>query len=295
VIVNPAAGRRRRPFLEAVLGAVRARGVALTVRETAAPGHAETLARAAVAEQFDAILAAGGDGTVNEVINGLAGSAQVFGIVPLGTANVLAAEIGLACTPEAIAHTIAGGTPRPVYFARAGGRVFALMAGAGLDARVVAGVDLKLKRRVGKLAYVWQALLELIRYRPTLYEVALGGGARHRAAGVIVAKGHYYGGRFVCAPQARLGEPVLQVCLFQKPGRLSAMRYALALASGRLCRLPESDYRIVPARALTISGPPGERMQLDGDVGVAMPAAIEVIEEPFLLLTPPGPAGEGKE
>lgn len=287
VIMNPAAGRRRRAFFEAVLREVRAGGAGVTVRETTGPGHAELLARDAIPEHFDVIVAAGGDGTINEVINGLTGTPQVFAILPLGTANVLAAEIGLAADAAAVARVIASGQPRPVHFARAGGRVFALMAGAGLDARIVAGVDLGLKRRLGKLAYAWQALREIFTYRPMLYEIELE-GQRLRAAGVVVAKGHFYGGRFVCAPQACLAEPRLHVCLFIKPGRLNAARYALALVLGRLGRMSERDYRVLPALTLRISGASsGERMQIDGDVGVLLPASLAVIEEPFLLLAPP--------
>ena len=221
------------------------------------------------------------------MINGIAGSAQVFAILPLGTANVLAAEIGLAVgDAAAVARTIAEGQARPVYFALAGGRVFALMAGAGLDARIVAGVNLQLKQRLGKLAYAWQALREIIHYRPVLYDVIMD-GEHCRAAAVIAAKGHFYGGRYVCAPEACLEHPMLQVCLMLRPGRLHAVHYALGLILGRLHRMSARDIRIVPARALKIAGPEGEILQMDGDIGVRLPAALEVIEEPFLLLAPP--------
>lgn len=285
VIVNPAAGQRRRPYFEATLRALRELGVAVIIRATTGPGSAEVLARNALDEHFDVIVAAGGDGTIAEVVNGIAGAPQPFAILPLGTANVMAAEIGLGSSPEAVARVIAAGAPRAVYFALAGGRIFTLMAGAGIDARIVGGVNLALKRKVGKLAYAWQTLHEIANYRPTLYEVTIN-GETHRAAGVVVANGHFYGGRYVCAPEARLDQPLLHVCLFMRPGRLHALRYSLGLISGRLCRMPECDYRILPTRSLHLAGPAEERMQLDGDVGVRLPAAIEVIEEPFYLVCP---------
>lgn len=285
VIINPAAGQRRRPFFEAALHELRALGVAVIIRATTGPGSAEVLARNALDEHFDVIVAAGGDGTIAEVVNGIAGAPQPFAILPLGTANVMAAEIGLDCAPAGVARVIASGAPRAVHFALAGGRIFTLMAGAGIDARIVGGVNLALKRKIGKLAYAWQTLHEIANYKPGLYEVTID-GETHRAAGVVVANGHFYGGRYVCAPEARLDQPLLHVCLFMRPGRLHAMRYSLGLVRGRLCQMAECDYRILPARALHLAGPAGERMQLDGDVGVRLPASIETIEEPFYLLCP---------
>lgn len=285
IIMNPAAGRRRRAYYEAVLRELRALDVKLAIHETTGPGHAETLARLALAERFDVIVAAGGDGTINEVVNGLAGSGRPFAILPLGTANVMANEIGLDTHPASVARVIARGAPRPVYFGRAGGRVFLLMAGVGLDARIVARVSLALKRRVGKLAYAWQTVYELARYRPALFDVAID-GVTHHAAAVVIAKGHFYGGRFICAPQACLERPELHVCLFLKPGRVHAVHYALALLTGRLGRLPEADYRIITTRRLELSGPDGEPTQIDGDIGVPLPATLEVIDEPFMLLQP---------
>src|SRR5689334_19804350 len=93
VIFNPAAGRKRRPALNRVVAAIRAQGCGVTLLETAAPGDAELIARAASPQDFDVVAAAGGDGTINEIVNGLRGQALALGIIPLGTANVLADEI----------------------------------------------------------------------------------------------------------------------------------------------------------------------------------------------------------
>lgn len=283
IIVNPTAGQRRQKRFQIILRHLRDLGVSFTVRETRARGDAETLAREALAERFDVLVAAGGDGTINEVINGIAGSGQPLALLPLGTANVLAVELGLNLAPEAVARVIARGQPEPVYFGRTNGRHFALMAGVGLDARIVAGVSLRLKRRIGKLAYVLQTAWQLLHYRPDMYEILLD-GARHRAASVIVTKGRFYGGRFICAPEARLADPRLHVCLFERPGRWNALRYALALATGRLGRL--SDYKVIPATALTVSGPVGDPVQIDGDPAAQLPISIEIDERPFFLIHP---------
>ena len=298
VIYNPAAGQRCRRRFEAVLAALRARGCRLDLRQTAAPGDAEALARAADPGAADVIVAAGGDGTVNEVVNGLAapggpggaqGGSLPLALLPLGTANVLAAEIGLAPDPAALARTIAQGPARPVALGQANGRLFSVMLGVGFDAQVVDGVDQGLKRRVGKGAYLWEAARLLRRFDFPEYRVSLD-GASHSAASVIVANGHFYGGHFVCAPEARLEEPLFQVCLFTRPGAWNALRYAAALGLGRLGRLP--DYRVLPGREVRIEGPEGDPAQGDGDIIARLPVSARVLPEALKIVMPPDAATE---
>lgn len=288
IIFNPTAGRRGRRRFEATLAALRNFGCDVELRETDGPGHAEKLARTATPEAGDVLVAAGGDGTINEVVNGLVGrdgpaGALPLGIIPLGTANVLAAEIGLGGEPGRVARTLAEGSIRPVSVGRAGDRVFTMMAGAGFDAHVVAGVSAALKRRIGKGAYVWESARQLWRFGFPDYRVTLDGVERH-AASVIVAKGRYYGGRFVCAPEARLQDPGFQVCLFEGRGAWNAVRYALALGFGRLAKLP--DVAVVPAREVRIDGPRGDPVQGDGDVLGHLPITIRVLPDVLRLAMP---------
>jgi len=286
IIFNPAAGWRRRRRLAPVLAHLRAHGCALVLRETGAPGDAERFAAEVDPEAFDLVVVAGGDGTVNEAINGLARSNLPLAVIPLGTANVLAAEIGLRTDPASIAQCVALGEARPIALGAANGRRFILMAGAGFDANVVAGVSVPTKRWLGKGAYVLSTLRQLLVYAFPGYEVRTD-NTIHRAASVIVANARYYGGRFVCAPEARLESATLQVCLFERGGRLAAIGYALALFTGRLPRL--SSYRVVAARRVEIRGRPGEPLQGDGDVIGQLPAAIEVLPAALELVYPPRP------
>jgi YegS/Rv2252/BmrU family lipid kinase len=287
IIFNPAAGWRRRRRLAPVLAHLRAHGCALVLRETAAAGDAERFAAEADPAAFDLVVVAGGDGTVNEAINGLAASGLPLAVIPLGTANVLAAEIGLRTDPASIARCVALGEPRPIALGAANGRRFILMAGAGFDAHVVAGVSLPMKRWLGKGAYVLSALRQLLIYTLPGYEVRTD-NAVWQAASVIVANARYYGGRFVCAPGASLESATLQVGLFERGGRRAAIGYALALMTGRLPRL--SSYRLVEARQVEIRGRPGEPLQGDGDVIGRLPAAIEVLPAALELVHPPRPA-----
>jgi diacylglycerol kinase (ATP) len=289
VVFNPTAGGRRRARLDQTLKLLRDSGCEVAVRATAARGDAETIARAFGGQPRaqDLLVIAGGDGTINEAVNGLLSGggddASPLALVPLGTANVLANEIGLAVAPATVARTIASGAAVRAYVGVANGRCFTAIAGAGFDAHVVANVSLRLKRLLGKGAYVLESLRQLWRFPFPRYRVTVDGQS-YEAASVIVAKGHFYAGRYVCAPEARLDEPEFHVCLFERGGRWNAVRYALALALGRLPRLP--DFRILRGRAVTIDGPAGDPLQGDGDIITRLPVRIEIAPQPLRLIVP---------
>lgn len=296
LIVNPIAGRRRRGLVEAVARLVRAEGWTVDVVETAAAGDARRIALECDAACYAAIAVAGGDGTINEVVNGLAargGEAPPVAIIPLGTANVLAQELGLGFSAAAIAATIMAGRAlamRPGA-ARMNGtaRHFSLMAGAGFDAHVVAGVSAPLKRRWGKLAYVWRSIVEASRYRPVRYLVEID-GRRFEAASVIVTRGRLYAGPYVVAPLATLAEATLHVCLFERWGRWQPLRFGAALVLGRLPRM--SGYRVVAGHDVRISvhsdGGTQRRqpVQIDGDDALTLPVSIGLARGAVRMLQP---------
>jgi diacylglycerol kinase (ATP) len=284
LIVNPTAGRRRRGLVDAVAVRVRREGWTVDVVETTAAGDARRLAATCDARRYGVIAVAGGDGTINEVINGLAGrddDTPAIGIVPLGTANVLAHELGLGFSAAAVARTMVAGRALLVQPGEAvngaGARCFSLMAGAGFDAKVVAGVSAPLKRRLGRAAYVWRSLVEARRYRPVRYDVEID-GVRHEASSVIVTRSRHYAGPYVVAPMAALGDPLLHVCLFERWGRSHTFRYGLALLLGRLPRM--AGYRVVTGRAVRVSvlSDAGELreqpVQIDGDNALTLPVSI---------------------
>lgn len=289
VIHNPTAGGwlRRRRFAR-VIAALGELGCRVTVRRTEARGDAERFARDARQDAFDLVVAAGGDGTINEVVNGLIGSGLPLGVIPLGTANVFAAEVGLPLTPRAVAATLARGAPVPVHVGRVNGRVFSLMAGAGFDALVVEGVDARLKRLCGKCAYVHESLACMVAWRARRYVVTVD-GRRTEAASVVIANGRYYAGRYVLAPAASLSAASFQVVLFRSGGRWAVIRYGLALLLNRIPRL--SDVTIVEGSTVEVVGPAGEPVQGDGDVIARLPLRIAPAEEPlFVVGAPQAPA-----
>lgn len=287
VIFNPTAGWRRRRRLDATLRLLEAGGLPCRLAQTSARGDAERLARrAAEAEAPPAlVIAAGGDGTINEVANGLiAGTAPPpLAILPLGTANVLAAEIGLAATAEAVAAAILGGRRLDIPVARANGRAFLLMAGAGFDAHVVEGVRPGVKRLLGKGAYVLETGRQMLRFGFPRYRVIVDGEA-HDAASVIVARGRFYGGHHLAAPAARLDADGFQICLFETGGRLAVLRYGAALLLGTLPGA--AGYRIVGGRRIRIDGPPGDPVQADGDIIARLPVEIALAPRRLGLVVP---------
>ncbi|MBO6559735.1 MAG: YegS/Rv2252/BmrU family lipid kinase, partial [Nisaea sp.] len=271
-----------------------ARGVQVTTLQTGARGDAEAFARHArqhslmlTEEAPDAVVAAGGDGTINEVVNGMSGGDLPLAILPLGTANVLAAEIGLEVRAEVIAETIWRGPAIQARLGDVNGHRFTLMAGVGLDADVVASVDTRVKAWLGKGAYVLTTLHQLATYQRHYYRVAID-GETYRAASVVVAKAHYYGGTFVCAPDARLDEDMLHVCLFERAGRWNAIRYAANMMAGRLPKA--AGYRIVQTRSVSIwaeeGAYSGDPVQADGDIVTNLPASISLPSAPLMLVVP---------
>ncbi|MEQ8319387.1 MAG: diacylglycerol kinase family lipid kinase [Rhodospirillales bacterium] len=283
VIHNPTAGWRRRRRFERILSALIAEGVDVDVRPTTKRGDAEAFAMSADPEKLDAIAVAGGDGTINEVVNGLGDKKLALAVIPLGTANVLAHEIGLGGTPREIARTIATGRAQPISVGIVNGRRFVMMAGFGFDAHVVAQVKPAVKKFLGKTAYVLSTLKTLASFRFPRYRVIVDGES-FDVASAVIANGHFYGGTFVCAPDARLQDPSLHVVLFMKPGVLRTMRYAVWLALGRLTKLP--DVKIVPATDITVERVDAEPVQGDGDILASLPARITLAPAALALLMP---------
>ncbi len=297
LILNPTAGRRRPGLANAVVRHVRQEGWTVDVVQTEAAGDARRLAATCDSRRYGVIAVAGGDGTINEVINGLAGRADdapAVGIVPLGTANVLAHELGLGFSAAAIARTMIAGRellvqPGAAANGSGGARCFSLMAGAGFDAKVVAGVSARLKRRWGRAAYVWRSLVEARRYRPVRYRVEID-GVCHEASSVIVTRSRHYAGPYVVAPDATLGQALLHVCLFERWGRSHTFRFGLALLLGRLPHA--GGYRVVTGHEVRISvlSDAGERrvqpVQIDGDNALTLPVSIGLSPGAVRLLQP---------
>lgn len=283
IIHNPAAGWLRQVRFAKVKVELKLLGCEITVKTTTRRGDAEAFARSADPIKVDAIVAAGGDGTVSEIASGMLGRNLPLGIIPLGTANVLAAEIGLSHCPRAIATVIAAGATRRCHIGLANGHLFMMMAGIGFDAHVVKYVSQALKKTIGKGAYVWATIQQLLRHASDEYQVTLE-GRTISAASIVVGKGRFYGGRYTCTPDARLEEPSFQVCLFNSGGTWATLRYIVGLLRGKISGM--ANVTIIETDRLRIDGRPGESVQGDGDIITDLPLDVCIAPETLDLLVP---------
>lgn len=286
VIVNPVSGRRAPARAGGVIEALRTRGCVVEMRQTRAPGDAEAWARDAAARgDFDIIAAAGGDGTANEVVNGIGEAPVALGIIPVGTANVMALELGLPFAPEAVAQVLAAGRARALWPGLANDRRFLAMASAGFDGHILHGVTPALKAYTGKAAYVLSGLACWARRQVGDLRVHVGGQTR-RASWAVITNSRRYAGRFVLAPEANVFQPGFQVVLFPGSSRADLMRYALALVAGRASTL--ADVETHQARRVEISCADDEPFEIDGDARGHLPLAVEVAPAPLFVVTPAG-------
>lgn len=250
IVFNPTArGDKATAFrarLQIAARKAQAAGQRVIMKPTRSAGDAVHQAATAVAEGFSTIVAAGGDGTVNEVANGIAqipdGPQRArLGILPLGTVNVFAKELRIPALFDDAWQGLSQGTERSVdlgvadFAESATGapvrRWFVQMAGAGLDSLAVAKVNWAFKKKVGPLAYVWAGLQTLMSPLPVV-EVNVD-GQRARGQLALVGNGRFYGGRWVVFPGASLADGILDLALVE---RISPVRFCLqfaALAQGR--------------------------------------------------------------
>lgn len=285
IILNLRASQRRMARYRAVLAGLDAAGCTYEIKEITAAGDAARYAAEASAEMVDVIAVAGGDGTINDAINGLGEASPPLGLIPLGTANVLAHEIGLETDPAAIVAALASGNPLAVTPGQVNGRRFMMMTSVGFDAHVVSGVRGELKRRIGKFVYALSALRQLIRY-PCPHLAVMVDGEPIVAATLVVSRGRLYGGRFVMAPNADLRKPELTVSIFRRKGRLAMAGYSAALPMGLLNRWKLIDH--VSARCVEVFDRHGDPVQADGDIVTMLPARIGLADHPIRLIVPSG-------
>ncbi|MGH9673677.1 MAG: diacylglycerol/lipid kinase family protein [Bryobacteraceae bacterium] len=289
LIYNPNARslqRRGGSIATSVPEILRGQGCDVTLSPTARAGHATTLAREAVESGADLVLAAGGDGTVNEVLNGMAGGAVPLAVLPAGTANVLACELGLPRDPVRAAERLSGLTPRRIALGllRAAGlppRYFLLFAGVGLDARIASDVEMAFKRRAGRLAYWWAGFAQL--GKPVPEFTVRADGMEVRAGFALASRVRNYGGDLEIAREASLFENRFALVAFEGASAWTYLRYLAGVALNRLPGMRGVALR--HARRVEFAG---ERIpvQVDGELAGHTPAAVEIVPDALTLLVP---------
>jgi diacylglycerol kinase family enzyme len=252
---------------------------------TDAAGHATELARDAVKQGSDLVLVLGGDGTVNEVANGLAYSGVPLGVLPAGTANVMAMELGLGSHLGPAIERLAQCQPRRVAMGRiiAGDdapRYFLCMAGAGLDAKVVILTNAALKDRTGKFAYWVAGLAQFFGSLEQLDVRILG--QTHRCGFLLASRVRNYGGDLEIASGASLLRADFEVVLFEGSNPLRYAAYMTAVLLRQVQKM--SGVRTLSAPCIEIVTP--AHLQIDGEYAGHRVARVETAPEALTLLVP---------
>jgi diacylglycerol kinase (ATP) len=284
LIANPVSGGDARPRIQIALAALRQQGAVVDLYLTGARGDARKAAEQAIAQEYDRIVVAGGDGTLNEVVNGIASPCLPIAFLPFGTVNVFALEAGIPMQLEAACALAVQGTPRQISLGMINDELFILMISAGWDAEAVAHVRPKLKRHVGRLAYAVSALEVLLLRPPEPLELVLSDGSCHPGFGIVVSNCHYYGGRYVVTPLASMFSDDLEVCLLRQGSRLAMLKFAAALLLKRPLRSPLVDFftlRSAELRGTRVS------VQADGDAWGGLPVRFEAVPRAVTMILPP--------
>jgi YegS/Rv2252/BmrU family lipid kinase len=292
VIFNPTAkgekARRFRRHLDTI-------GAECALKQTVAAGGARGLAAEAVREGFETVVAAGGDGTLNEVLNGMGDVPDGFkrarlGVLPLGTVNVFAKELGLPMGLNQSWNILRAGNETSIDLpwvecAIKGvqeRRFFAQLAGAGLDARAIELVDWQLKKKVGPLAYVWAGMAAL---RGQASQITATNGAESATGElVLVGNGRFYGGKYRLFPGADLRDGLLEVCVFPKANFATLVRCAGMFLARR--DLPAGVAKCFRTHSLTLTSASPTPLEVDGENIGHLPATFSIQRQKLRVVAP---------
>ena len=258
---------------------------------TTGPGTAGDIASKAIGEGAELILAAGGDGTLNEVIQGMAYSAVPLGILPAGTANVLATEIGLGRDLERAVKIIPKCVTRRIALGRVdcGGekRYFLCMAGAGFDAQIVYELASGLKEKLGKAAYWVAGFAQAVKRFPE-FEIEIDGAARATGSFALASRVRNYGGDFEIARHASLAADSFEVALFRGRHALPYFKYLCGMIAGRLEGMSGVSFQTGKEVRVFDTADRRIHIQVDGEYAGRLPATIVIVPDALTLLVPPG-------
>jgi diacylglycerol kinase (ATP) len=281
IILNPAADSERALRKQARVESL-ARDCVICA--TTYTGEAEAMARRGVAEGFEKIVAAGGDGTVNEVVNGLAGTNAMLGLLPIGTMNVFATELGLPVNNLELCWEIVNGDSiRAVDLPKANQKFFVQLAGVGLDAQVVKETSSNLKKNFGPLSYVISAVQIAARRPPKLF-IQSEDASIDEGSFVLVGNGRLYGGPFPFFKHAALDDGLLDVIVFKRLGYLEIIKYLQDVIFSSEIRVPEIEY--FQTRRLRVESDQSVPVELDGELVGNCPVEFSVRDRSLRVLVP---------
>ena len=287
IIFNPAAQSDRAVRLSDRLKRV---CVGAEIRLSERPGDGERIARAAVEEGYTTIVAAGGDGTINEVVNGIAGGASpgkskpTLGILPVGTMNVFALELGIPLNSiEKAWDVIRKGTIRQLDLPKAGDRYFVQLGGAGLDAEVVRRTTRESKKALGPMSYL-VSLAQVAGEKPPPITITCYRGLGHTGSFVLFGNGRYYGGPFRMFRQGSQTDGLLDVLVFKNQSIWDLFRYMQAILMGQHPNLSDVEY--FQTGTLSLSAEEPVPYELDGEMLGYLPLCVTIDRGALSVLAP---------
>ncbi|MDQ3623498.1 MAG: diacylglycerol kinase family lipid kinase [Verrucomicrobiota bacterium] len=281
IILNPAArSERAGEVWERIRQLVNLDGAKLEV--TAAPGDARALAEWALQKGYRIVVAAGGDGTINEVVNGMAGSDAALGILPVGTMNVFAAELGLPSQLEKAWQVIRDRHVRRIDLVRANRHYFVQLGGVGLDAQVVQATSWNLKKNFGPLSYLISAAQIAARKPPRL--MIASDESTGEGSFVLIGNGRYYGGPIAFFKEARIDDGLLDVLVFKNLGYLDIARYLGGIFTGTHTDLTDVEY--FQTRKVHVSSADEVPVEVDGEVVTRLPVTFRISSRKLKVLVP---------
>lgn len=251
-------------------------------RLTSAPGDARALAAWAVEKGFSTVVAAGGDGTINEVVNGLAGSEVALGVLPVGTMNVFAAELGLPNDLKAAWAVVNRGVTRKIDLARANGQYFVQLAGVGLDAQALQETTLESKRSLGPLSYILSAANIASRVPPRLLVEA--DGIEREGSFVLVGNGRYYGTKLAFFKDAKVDDGKLDVLIFKNLGYLDIARYVGTVLMG--IHTDQKDIEYFQTKRAIVRCDQTVPVEVDGEVATESPVTFRISSRKLRVIVP---------
>jgi len=273
------------------VGAVEGSGTRARIVATSGPGTASEIARRCISDGADLILVAGGDGTINEVANGMVFSDVPMGVLPAGTANVLAMELGLGRRASKAAEMLPHWVPVRVSIGallnETDGRQrhFLLMAGAGLDAHIVYQIDATLKNAFGKAAY-WLTSFGQIGRRLPAFAVDVD-GERYECSFALASRVRNYGGDLEIAQGVSLIDNHFELILFEGESTFPYLKYFAGVLTRRLDRM--RGVTILQAKSIRFTTPSDSRIyvQVDGEFAGTLPSSVAIVPRALTLLVPP--------
>lgn len=290
LIFNPKTGKyaSRRPSVAELGARLSSKGIKAEIVTTGGPGDATRIAAAAGRNGTRSVIVSGGDGTINEALQGLVGTKVRLAILPRGTANVLARELELPLDIDAAAEVIARGNTRRIHVGCAidetnnSRRYFLLMAGIGLDASVVRRVHPRLKKHFGKAAFWFSGLSHLADWQPTSFKIEIN-GEEFPATYVAIGKAASYGGDLAVTPRAQLDQPDFEVCVIDSQSRL---RYLQLLPYVMRNGVPEDNNEVRFFRTSRVHATGDALVQVDGELIGKLPMRFEIAEETIDVVVP---------